>query len=87
MRIRSGLVCVLVSVCTVAVSTQGRKTERVVLVTMDGARWQDVLAGLDESLLRDSSPKGADITVSPSYRRFWAATPTERRERLMPFLW
>jgi hypothetical protein len=87
MRIRTGLVCVVLSACTIAVSTQGRKTERVVLVTMDGARWQEVFAGLDESLLRDSSPKGADITVSPSYRRFWAATPEARRDKLMPFLW
>ena len=54
---------------------------------MDGSRWQDVFAGLDESLLRDSSPKGADITASPAYRRFWAPTPVERREKLMPFLW
>src|SRR5439155_5884133 len=33
------------------------------------------------------SPKGADITTSPAYRQFWAATPAERREKLMPFLW
>ena len=79
MRIRTGLVCVVVSVCVVAASTQGRKTERVVLVTLDGSRWQDVFAGLDESLLRDSSPKGTDITSSPSYRRFWAATPLTSR--------
>jgi len=87
MRIRAGLACAIVSACAIAVSTQGRKTERVVLVTMDGARWQDVFTGLDPSLLRDSSPKGADITASPAYRRFWDPTPSARREKLMPFLW
>src|SRR5262249_61616614 len=86
MRIRTGVVCAIVGASVVALSGQGRKTERVVLVTMDGARWQEVFAGLDESLLRDSSPKGADITASPAYRRVWAATPAERRGKVMAFL-
>ena len=88
MRIRiivSG--CLAAVVCVAGLSAQARRTERVVLVTLDGSRWQDVFTGLDESLLRASSPKDADITKLPAYQKFWAATPEERREKLMPFLW
>lgn len=79
--------CVIGAACWAAVLAQARRTERVVLVTLDGARWQDVFGGLDESALRDSTPTGADITALPVYRAFWAATADERREKLMPFLW
>jgi hypothetical protein len=64
-----------------------RRTENVVLVTLDGARWQEIFTGLDQTLLQASSPKGTDIKTLPVYTRFSGATPTERRERLMPFLW
>jgi phosphopentomutase/2,3-bisphosphoglycerate-independent phosphoglycerate mutase family metalloenzyme len=79
--------CVIAAICAVGTSAQSRKTERVVLVTLDGARWQEVFAGLDESLLRAVTPKDVDITATPAYRRFWAATAEARREKLMPFLW
>jgi hypothetical protein len=79
--------CVLVAFGSAALPAQGRKTERVVVVMLDGTRWQEVFGGLDESALRDSSPRGTDITMTPAHRQFWAATAEERRERLMPFLW
>jgi Type I phosphodiesterase / nucleotide pyrophosphatase len=66
---------------------QGRRTENIVLVTLDGARWQDVFGGMDESLLRASMPKDTDITMLPVYKDFAADSAVERRERLMPFLW
>jgi hypothetical protein len=68
-------------------SAQPRRTENVVVVTLDGARWQEIFTGMDESLLQATSPRGADITRLPVYRQFSGATPVERREKLMPFLW
>src|SRR5439155_2343987 len=70
-----------------AASTQTRLTENVVLVTLDGARWQEVFTGMDESLRRASIASGTDITTLPAYKQFSGATPIERRERLMPFFW
>jgi hypothetical protein len=72
-----------------SVATQGadRKTANIVLVTLDGARWQEVFSGLDEGLMRAAAPAKVDITTLPVYKRFWAATPEERRAKLMPFLW
>jgi phosphopentomutase/2,3-bisphosphoglycerate-independent phosphoglycerate mutase family metalloenzyme len=68
-------------------SAQARRTENVVLVTIDGARWQEIFAGLDETLLKAVGRDRTDITTLPAYREFGAATPAGRRERLMPFLW
>ncbi|MEZ5294324.1 MAG: alkaline phosphatase family protein [Vicinamibacterales bacterium] len=58
----------------------------VVLVTIDGARWQDVFTGLDPAILRSVSGD-TPIEKTETYARFWAATPEERRAKVMPFLW
>lgn len=87
MPIRSFAVAAVAATLCLTAGAQGRKTERVVLVTLDGARWQDVFTGLDEALLRDVTPKDVDVTTTTAYRRFWARSAVERREKLMPFLW
>ncbi len=63
------------------------RTRNVVLITLDGARTQEIFAGLDADVLRSTLKKDAKIEESASHRRFWAPTPEERREKLMPFLW
>ena len=82
-------VIVLALLTPIPVTTQspGRKTANVVLVTLDGARWQEVFGGLDEALMRAAAPAKVDIANLPVYKRFSAATPEERRAKLMPFLW
>jgi hypothetical protein len=51
----------------------------VLLVTLDGVRWQEIFSGADAALFG----KG-DAAVK---ERFWRDTPEQRREALMPFLW
>lgn len=58
----------------------------VVLVTLDGARWQEVFSGLDLEILRSASGK-TPVEQTSSYRRYWAETAKARREKLMPVLW
>ncbi len=61
-----------------------RKTENVILVTMDGMRWQEVFTGAELRLLTDKA------YVQDSARlagKFWNEDPVKRREKLMPFLW
>jgi len=70
-----------------AFAQPARRTENVVLVTLDGARWQEIFTGMDEALLRASSPKDTDVTKLPVYKQFAGASAAERRERLLPFLW
>jgi hypothetical protein len=60
--------------------------QRVVLVTLDGARWQEIFAGVDLDVLRSVSGK-APVEQTSSYQRFWAETPEASREKLMPFVW
>jgi hypothetical protein len=76
----------LVVVSAIAVGAQARRTENVVLVTLDGARWQEIFGGMDELLLQSSQPR-VDFKKLPVYREFSGATAAERREKLMPFLW
>jgi hypothetical protein len=84
-----GAACVTIAVAGiegqagVAASAEG---DRVVLITLDGARTQEVFSGLDVDVLRNAT-RGANVTADAAYRRWWAPGATERRARLMPFFW
>jgi hypothetical protein len=62
------------------------KTENIVLITLDGARTQEIFSGVDLEILRDKTPRGR-VEDSALYKKYWADTPEQRRERLMPFFW
>ena len=62
------------------------KTENLILITLDGARTQEVFGGLDVEILKAVTKEGL-IEDTPLYQRYWAATPEGRREKLMPFFW
>ena len=61
-----------------------RRTENVILVTLDGARHQEIFGGLDAALYRKIDEAAEK---NPAFQKFDAATPEARRERLMPFFW
>lgn len=61
------------------------KAENVIIVTLDGLRWQEVFGGADDSLLDDKLGGVRDLPGVK--RRYWRETASERREALMPFLW
>lgn len=63
------------------------RAENVILITLDGARWQEIFGGLDVDVLRSALQPGAKIEETRAYQQYWAATPEARRERLMPFFW
>lgn len=58
--------------------------KNIVVITLDGMRWQEVFGGAERSLLGKDEK---DIAGSSSYRRFWKDTAEERRAALMPFFW
>ncbi len=66
----------------VAQATTVRATS-VVLVTLDGLRWQEMFGGAEALLLFDT----ATTPSADARARYWDATPEERRELLMPFFW
>jgi hypothetical protein len=73
----------LTFVATLVSHAAARETENVVLVTMDGLRWQELFGGADERLMQDI---GADERVRVK-QRYNADTPEARRDALMPFFW
>ena len=60
-------------------------TENVILVTLDGLRWQEVFGGADARLMSKESGGVRDEAVLR--QEFWADQPQVRREQLMPFFW
>jgi hypothetical protein len=59
----------------------------VLVVTMDGMRWQEVFGGMSTDLLTPKEGGVSNAAKAKVEARFGGGTPEERRERLMPFLW
>lgn len=76
---------VVLLILTCAAFAQG-KTENVILITLDGARTQEVFGGIDLEILKDKTRRGR-VEDSPLYKKYWAETPEERRLKLLPFFW
>jgi hypothetical protein len=70
-----------------APAAQPAPRERVVLVTLDGARTEEIFGGLDEAVARSTLDKNETLAAHSVFGRLMAATPEERRQKLMPFLW
>jgi hypothetical protein len=67
-------------------ATAQNKTENVILITLDGARTQEVFGGLDLDILKDKTRRGR-VEDTELYKKYWAATPEARRAKLLPFFW
>lgn len=62
-----------------------QKTEtKIVLITLDGLRWQELYSGADEALITNKKYVHDPTMLKAA---FWKDTPEERRETLMPFIW
>lgn len=59
--------------------------ENVILVTMDGLRWQELFGGADNRLI-DKEIGNVD-DPNRIREKFWRETSVERRNALMPFFW
>jgi type I phosphodiesterase/nucleotide pyrophosphatase len=64
---------------------QPRRASNVLIVTLDGMRWQEVFGGLGADLLTKEG--GGVSNAAALEQQFGGATPEARREKLMPFLW
>ena len=86
-----GLALLAVAVLSVNASPAqqpaGPSTDNLVLITLDGARTEEIFGGMDADIMRSTLAKGATLEAHPAYKRFHDATPEARRERLMPFFW
>ncbi len=86
MSARRSAVLALACLLTVGdVAHAQRRTENVVLVTIDGARYQEVFGGLDLEILQSTTK--TPVESLPVHAQFWAGSAEERRAKLMPFFW
>ena len=63
--------------------SQLRKTENLVIVTLDGMRWQEVFGGMDSALVVNKKYTRDSASI---VKAFGGATREIRREKLFPFL-
>jgi hypothetical protein len=65
----------LMILCLLSLTLVGKaqETKHIVLISIDGYRWQEVFEGADSTLIFN--------------KKYWAASAEERREKLMPFFW
>jgi Type I phosphodiesterase / nucleotide pyrophosphatase len=76
-------VLILIFFALSARSQSRTKTENIILITLDGMRWQDVFTGADSSLMYQQE----HLKDSKIKEKFWRETASERRKLLFPFLW
>jgi hypothetical protein len=62
---------------------QSYKTKNMVIVTLDGLRWQEVYRGADSALINSKYTEGK----REIRKRFWTDSMNARRKLLFPFFW
>jgi hypothetical protein len=63
------------------------KTRNVLFISTDGLRWQELFRGAEEALMTKENGGVPAAEVNALRRKYWRATPEERRAVLMPFMW
>jgi hypothetical protein len=77
----------LVAAQTAADHPGSQPDRKVVLVTLDGVRVQELFGGMDEVIASAGETDSGIYEPDVTRKRYWRATPQERREALMPFFW
>src|ERR1700759_4379842 len=80
MKMLRVLCCLIFAVTT---SYSQNDEPNVILITLDGFRWQELFEGPDSILLLNKRAT-KDERVAALY---WNSKPGERRRMLMPFMW
>lgn len=66
-------------------SFDSKKIKNLIVITTDGLRWQEVFGGMDSAIANQKKFNQGDS--AKIYKNYWAASPEERRKKLMPFFW
>ncbi len=62
-----------------------KKADNIIIITTDGLRWQEVFKGMDSAIANNKKFNQDDSAYI--YKTYWSNDVTERRKKLMPFLW
>ena len=75
---------VSVLILFLCVSCVAKSAENMILISLDGVRWQDVYRGMDKRLFAE----GLNLKVRARMNLQYGGTSTdEMRKKLMPFVW
>ncbi len=68
---------------TVLAIAQSPKTENLVVITLDGMRWQEVFGGADAALVADK--RFTHDSAGVIMHKFWSVDTEERRKEIISF--
>jgi predicted AlkP superfamily pyrophosphatase or phosphodiesterase len=74
---------ILSVLCNWSFAQQKLKTENVILITLDGMRWQEIFNGGDSSFMRQQKY----LKDGKIKEKFWRDDLNDRRKALLPFFW
>lgn len=83
MNIKNKIVVASLFIAMTAVA-QKSKSPKIVLLTLDGLRWQELFTGADSLLVGNKDYVGNPDELKTTY---WRNTAEERRKILFPFVW
>jgi len=85
MKLKALLFVGLLFLLSPSYAQKEHKTKNVIVVLMDGYRWQELFKGADSTLLFGKKYNSQDSAWR--MKKYWGADEKERREKLMPFVW
>jgi predicted AlkP superfamily pyrophosphatase or phosphodiesterase len=77
------ILCILLIIFNGNAFSQSLKTENIILITLDGMRWQEVFNGGDSSFMRQQK----FLKDGKIKEKFWRDDVNDRRKALFPFFW
>ncbi|SHG74237.1 sulfatase-like hydrolase/transferase [Flagellimonas flava] len=80
---KNKLLCILLLWGICVMGQKGNDT-KVILITLDGLRWQELFGGADSKLIANTDYVHDTTALKQS---FWRDSPSARRHALMPFFW
>ncbi len=78
------IIAILPAFFALAAASQNRKTENIIIFTLDGMRWEEIFGGVDAALMDNKTFTRDSAGMAKS---FWNDDVQERRKKLFPFFW
>ena len=79
------LLIVLLIISFNIVSNAQLKNRKIIVITTDGFRWQEIFKGLDVEILKNKFYQNGDSVNT--VKNFGSISAEESRKKIMPFLW
>ena len=82
---RKIIIIIIISCSAFSFTLNGQtvKTKNLIVITLDGLRWQEIFHGADSAILFNKNYTKDKNT----HNQFWDTSAVSRREKLLPFFW